>query len=885
MRKLCLLLLSSLLSFLLLQAQNVGINDDNTGPHSSAMLHVQSSTKGLLIPRMTALQRTAIAAPANGLLVYQTDGLAGYYYYQETPQPQWLLLAAASNVWSLNGNAGTTADNFIGTINDEPLIFKVQNTHAGKIKQGFLSTSYGYAAGSKITVAGNTAIGYKALRDNETGESNTAVGTSALLKSTAGFNTAIGDGALLNNTTGANNTAVGYNTLASITVGAKNTVIGANADVLGNRQNATAIGANTLANCDDCIVLGSINTINGAINHARVGIGTNNPDQSAVLELVSNGGGFLTPRMPKQFRDFIPDPPTGLLIYQTDESPGFYYNSGTSINKVWTPLLGGGSGWSLSGNAGTTASSFIGTTDAQPLLFKVNNLSAGQIQASNFNTSFGIGTLINTQVNGSLGNLNTAFGHSALYSNTTGNYNTAIGMEALYSNTVGQSNTAVGASALYTNTEGKNNTAVGDVALWENTIGIDNTAIGAAALQFNTSGSGNTASGYYALRHNTTGFNNTAFGALAQRSNQTGFFNTAIGSNSLYTNSTGSLNTAVGYHALYFNVGGLRNTAIGTFSLDKNTSGNDNVAVGNNALLNNTTGTLNTAVGNSALEKNISGYGNTAIGMEAMFKNTTGYQNVANGGGALYSNTTGSSNISVGVNSLSNNTTGAQNTAVGDLALEKTTQSWGNTAVGFLAGASFDNGYYNTFIGSETRATTAGIFNSTALGNSVRVDQANLMRFGNEFVEKWGFGVTPGAGRALQVGTPAGTPAPFNAANGNGAYLTTGGVWTNGSSVSFKEDFSSLDKKDILQKIAALNITRWRYKGSGNEYHIGPVAEEFYELFKVGTDQKYLSTIDPSGVALAGIQELARENEELKQLVNQLVKEMQQLKEKVEKGK
>ena len=60
--------------FVSLDAQ-VAIKSNNSSPDSSAMLDVQSTEKGLLIPRMTAAQRSSINGPAAGLLLYQTDGV------------------------------------------------------------------------------------------------------------------------------------------------------------------------------------------------------------------------------------------------------------------------------------------------------------------------------------------------------------------------------------------------------------------------------------------------------------------------------------------------------------------------------------------------------------------------------------------------------------------------------------------------------------------------------------------------------------------------------------------------------------------------------------------------------------------------------------------
>ena len=70
-------------------AQNVGINDDGSQPDNSAMLHVKSTSKGLLIPGMTKDQRDLIESPANGLLIYQFDEGNGFYYY-DGPLMRWL---------------------------------------------------------------------------------------------------------------------------------------------------------------------------------------------------------------------------------------------------------------------------------------------------------------------------------------------------------------------------------------------------------------------------------------------------------------------------------------------------------------------------------------------------------------------------------------------------------------------------------------------------------------------------------------------------------------------------------------------------------------------------------------------------------------------------
>lgn len=63
-------------------SQSVGIGTNS--PASSAVLDITSSSKGLLLPRMTFSERSAIIAPQTGLLVFQTNGTPGFYYYNGT---------------------------------------------------------------------------------------------------------------------------------------------------------------------------------------------------------------------------------------------------------------------------------------------------------------------------------------------------------------------------------------------------------------------------------------------------------------------------------------------------------------------------------------------------------------------------------------------------------------------------------------------------------------------------------------------------------------------------------------------------------------------------------------------------------------------------------
>jgi hypothetical protein len=106
--------------------------------------------------------------------------------------------------------------------------------------------------------------------------------------------------------------------------------------------------------------------------------------------------------------------------------------------------------------------------------------------------------------------------------------------------------------------------------------------------------------------------------------------------------------------------------------------------------------------------------------------------------------------------------------------------------------------------------------------------------------------------------------AKFGNATAFVADLSTNGTWRAMaynplSDRHAKENFTPVDSREILDKVAALPLARWNYKAAPGLEHIGPVAQDFHAAFGLnGTDDKHIATVDADGVALAAIQGLNR---------------------------
>ncbi|MDF2188745.1 hypothetical protein [Paraflavitalea sp. CAU 1676] len=233
-------------------AQSVAINNDASVAHASAALDIKSSTKGLLIPRLTTAQRTAIAAPAKGLLVFDTD-VNSFWFHNGT---QWINLAAAqgaggfalpyagtassaNNVFSLR-NTGNGATLFAGndagkaahfannsSTNADSNLVEVYSKSSGKVSDN----RYGNAASFTIDNTSSVAAAVRAKINTIFGN----FGTAALFGESAGTGGVAG---LFH----ASNTTGNGNAIAAIVEGNGNG-ISATAKKTGNAIEATHLGA------------------------------------------------------------------------------------------------------------------------------------------------------------------------------------------------------------------------------------------------------------------------------------------------------------------------------------------------------------------------------------------------------------------------------------------------------------------------------------------------------------------------------------------------------------------------------------------------------------------------------------------------------------------
>jgi hypothetical protein len=575
-------------------AQSFAINTTGAAAHNSAILDVTSTTKGLLVPRVSTAQRTAIASPARGLMVYDST-LNQFAYYDGTA---WQLISTAANSWTVSGSnqySAVSGNVGVGAAAPADKLHVVGNlrVEGGKIavpnssNSVYIGTNSG--TGDNLgSVLGNTAIGTNSMVANVSGYSNTAVGYEAMrLNNVSGGaeNTVVGAWAFRNNASGVDNAVLGAGAGMNNIIGSRNTFIGrfagrhnagSNNVFLGNRAGQDETGSDKLYISNSATVAPLIYgdfanhllKVNGTLNvNDAYNLPTTAGTANQVLQ--TNGAGQASwvnastlnitetdPQVSSTTANNIPKWNGTTLV------DGIAFDNGTNIGiGTGTPLekmhVSGGN--MLADRGAATASTTRRMTIGGARSGAGNNFA--ELHFSNYDNNDGavdyMGATISSQ-----NTANTASGDLRFSTKDA-----TLTEKMIITNT---GNVGIGTSSPVAKLHVK---------------GL--TVIDSGRIEFNNTGNSIFIGKDAGLVDDRTTNDNVFIGFLSGVQSVSGISNVGVGGSTLTFIINGSNNTAIGAGALQASLGS-NNTAIGRHAGAFSDFGNNNVFIGNNAGINET---------------------------------------------------------------------------------------------------------------------------------------------------------------------------------------------------------------------------------------------------------------------------------------------------------
>ena len=374
-----LLVLFFVLNTLILKAQT-GIGTST--PNTSAKLDVYATNKGFLPPRISltgTLDLTTITTPATGLVIYNTatsgttpnNVIPGYYYYDGS---KWNQLVDQGSLNSFSGfvpnyaqsNASSVTKNAVGdiivsqsiTTSGRPIQIIASGDANPQNVGGWCQLQLyrdGTPIGKKLQAessASNENIPFCLnYIDNPTSGTYTYSVRITSIPSGYSFQFGEADG---NQITLLELGAWSAGTMPVSKGGTGNSSFSAGSVMFSDGTNITQDNASLY--WDD--------------TNNRLGIGTNSPNASSILDVSSSSKGILIPRMTAAQKNAITAPTTGLLIFQTDSPSDFYYYSGSSWISLTEPNWTSAGTIQSVGWGATTTAPTIGTTVVNDYSYK-----------------------------------------------------------------------------------------------------------------------------------------------------------------------------------------------------------------------------------------------------------------------------------------------------------------------------------------------------------------------------------------------------------------------------------------------------------------------------------------------------------------------------------
>ncbi len=581
---------------------------------------------------------------------------------------------------------------------------------------------------------------------------------------------------------------------------------------------------------------------------------------------------------------------------------------GTLTSADLSPALALNTFWRLGGNAGTLpGAQFLGTTDNLPVELKVNGQRALRLEPG-LNEAPNVvgGSSANAVAPGVLGATVAGGGNSqggantiqtsANFSTLAGGYGNTIQTNARLSFIGGGGANTIQSNAYLSTIVGGSDNVIHANAKYSIIAGGEQNTIFPDAYR-STIGGGS----HHRIESNAT---NSTIGG--------GSYN-VIQANAWSSTVAGGDGNLIGVHSWFATIGGGLINTIRSSSWESTIGGGWQNDIGNQSFYSAIGGGIFNTIGDHSQISTIAGGASNYIRTNA--ENAT----IGGGGGNIIEENATASTIGGGnANRIETNAAGStisggignrsggsfatvpggrDNSAVGSFSL----------AAGQRAKALHDGAFVWADRANDDYASTGTNQFCVRATGGVQLSPGTSLYCGNQtrqmlnlWSTNYGIGVQGGA-----LYSRANSDAAFLWYLGGGhkdGYLDSGGgvrvmsLDISGLSVSgvvnatafnpssdrnLKENFTSISPREVLDKVAALPISRWNFKGDAATPHAGPMAQDFHAAFGLGTDDKHIATVDADGVALAAIQGL---NEKLKakdaeiQKLNAKVAEIDELK-------